>query len=268
MTKADYHVHTTFCDGKNTPEEMARAALEMGLANLGFSGHSYTWFDESYCMSKDGTKAYKAEIIRLKSACRDRIRIFCGIEQDYYSEMPTEGYDYVIGSVHYLKFGDRFVPMDEGNKNLIEAANAFCGGDVLRVLELYYETVADVVNRTHCDIIGHFDLPTKYFEKDPIADTNHPRYKRAWMTAADALLKTDALFELNTGAISRGCRTKQYPADEILSYLGERKAKVVLSGDCHRSDAICFGFDELIQKCEYYGLEITEPAFTKKTGFS
>ena len=49
--KADLHTHTSFCDGKNSPEEMVRSAVEKGFDVLGFSGHSYTPFDETYCMS-------------------------------------------------------------------------------------------------------------------------------------------------------------------------------------------------------------------------
>ena len=30
------------------------------------------------------------------------MEIHCGIEQDLFSQEPTDGYDYVIGSVHYL----------------------------------------------------------------------------------------------------------------------------------------------------------------------
>ena len=37
MMRADLHVHTTFCDGKNTPEEVVLTAIEMGLCKLGFS---------------------------------------------------------------------------------------------------------------------------------------------------------------------------------------------------------------------------------------
>ena len=50
--KANLHTHTTWCDGKNTAEEMVRSAIESGFDVLGFSGHSYTSFDESYCMSR------------------------------------------------------------------------------------------------------------------------------------------------------------------------------------------------------------------------
>ena len=43
--KRNYHTHTDFCDGQNTPEEMAEAAAKKGFPALGFSGHSYTDFD-------------------------------------------------------------------------------------------------------------------------------------------------------------------------------------------------------------------------------
>ncbi len=99
MIRADFHVHTTFCDGQAAPEEMVRAALETGLDAIGFSGHSRTAFDESWCMSEAGTAAYRAEIARLKDAYAGRIAVYCGIEQDILSELPAEGYDYVIGSV-------------------------------------------------------------------------------------------------------------------------------------------------------------------------
>ena len=64
MIRGDYHVHTSFCDGSCPPEEMVRAALEKGMDAIGFSGHSHTAFDESWCMSPAGTEAYRAEIAR------------------------------------------------------------------------------------------------------------------------------------------------------------------------------------------------------------
>ena len=50
--KRDFHVHTTFCDGINTPEEIVISAISRGMDKIGFSGHSYTFFDEEYCMKK------------------------------------------------------------------------------------------------------------------------------------------------------------------------------------------------------------------------
>ena len=38
--KSNYHTHTTFCDGRDTPEAMVEAAVERGFDVLGFSSHS------------------------------------------------------------------------------------------------------------------------------------------------------------------------------------------------------------------------------------
>ena len=38
--KCNYHTHTKYCDGKNTPDEMVQRAIELGFTHLGFSEHS------------------------------------------------------------------------------------------------------------------------------------------------------------------------------------------------------------------------------------
>ena len=49
----NYHTHTNYCDGKNTAEEIVKKAIELGLSELGFSGHSYTDFDLDFCNFAD-----------------------------------------------------------------------------------------------------------------------------------------------------------------------------------------------------------------------
>ncbi len=36
---ANFHTHTVFCDGRNTPEEVVLSAIEKGFSAIGFSGH-------------------------------------------------------------------------------------------------------------------------------------------------------------------------------------------------------------------------------------
>ena len=50
---ANFHTHTTFSDGKNTPEEVVISALEQGLCTIGFSDHAYTPYDLRYCMKDE-----------------------------------------------------------------------------------------------------------------------------------------------------------------------------------------------------------------------
>ena len=82
----NYHTHTRFCDGADSPEELILEALRLGCPEIGFSGHSYIE-GENWCMSAEGTEQYIREICRLKEQYRDRIRIRLGIEQDILSDI-------------------------------------------------------------------------------------------------------------------------------------------------------------------------------------
>lgn len=55
---ANFHTHSTFCDGKNTPEEIVLAALEKGFVSIGFSSHGYTPYDLRYCMKDTEVNLY------------------------------------------------------------------------------------------------------------------------------------------------------------------------------------------------------------------
>ncbi len=244
MMKADLHVHSRFCDGKNTPEEMVLSAIEKGMDCIGFTGHSYTPFETEYCMSPEGTVRYRAELDRLREKYAGQIRILTGIEEDYYSGDDPLDYDYMIGSVHYLKCGDHYMPVDGGRELLIQGIRDYFHGDALAMAEKFYETAADVVRKTGCDVIGHFDLVTIFNEEEPYLDTGDPRYRAAWMKAADTLLQTGRPFEVNLGAIARGYRKNPYPSCEIREYLSARGGKLFLTGDSHRADTLMYRFED------------------------
>ena len=66
IPKMNFHTHTTYCDGKESAESMIQAALQKGFTRLGFSGHCFNTFRPEdvkvWCMSPEGTEAYKQEI--------------------------------------------------------------------------------------------------------------------------------------------------------------------------------------------------------------
>lgn len=254
--RGDLHTHTTYCDGKNTPKEMVEAAMNRGDRYIGFSGHGYTRFDESYCMSKEGQRAYFQEIQALKQKYGDRIRIFLGVEKDYYSGETTSKFDYVIGSVHYMRFGNEYVDVDNTPEILRYAADRYCNGDMYKVCEAYYKNVGDVVEKTGCDIIGHFDLISKFIETDKLFDPKNPRYVKAWKEAVDKLVPYGIPFEINTGAMSRGYRMTPYPSSEIRDYIREKGGKFVLTGDSHSAETLCYAFEK-------YESEAIEPDFVR-----
>ena len=244
MISKDLHAHSAYCDGKNTPEEMIEAAIERGLKNFGISGHSYTAFDTSWCMQREDVPRYLAEMRYLRAKYYDRIHVLCGVEQDYFSEYPTDDFDYVIGSVHYILVDGEYVPVGESPEILRDACEKHFCGDIYALCERYFETVADVAKKTNCDIIGHFDLIAKFNEGGALFDESHPRYIAAWKRAADELLGANVPFEINTGAISRGYRSIPYPNPEIIAYIKEKGGRFVLSSDAHSVDGIGYRFDE------------------------
>ena len=239
MGLRELHVHTVFSDGENTPEEVALAAIAKGVTTLGFSDHSFTAFDTRYCMQRD-YGSYRAEIARLREKYRGQIEILTGIEQDYYAADSAEGFDYVIGSVHYLRVPGGYAPVDDDPKTLLDAVNTCFGGDFCALAECYFETAADVVRRTGATIIGHFDLVSKFRDTVPLPGIDSPRYTAAWQRAVDRLLPFGVPFEVNHGAIARGLRKTPYPTPEMQAYILSHGGTLLPSSDSHRADTLCF----------------------------
>ena len=255
MICGDFHTHTTFCDGKNTPREMIEEAISRGMTHIGFSGHSPAPYKADFTMTDvDG---YYNEIRALQEEYRGRIRVLCGIEADLYTPLDTTRFDYRIGSVHDVKCGEEYLTVDDTEAILTEGVNRLFGGDWYAFAEAYFGEVAKLACVSP-NIIGHIDLLTKYNEDGHLFDDTHPRYVAAAKAAIDALLPLGVPFEINSGAISRGYRTTPYPAPHLLSYIGERGGTVILSGDAHSADGIGLQFEENRALAEKHGCRVVE----------
>ena len=241
----DLHMHTVFSDGKNTPEEMIREAIRLGLDTVGISDHSHL---DPCGMTLEATEEYHREIARLKEKYAGQNRVLSGLERDFISEDLSDD-DYVIGSVHLLTMPDgHHVSIDWTAEKQREGVEKYFGGDWYAFAEAYYATETRVVEVTKCDIIGHFDLITKFIEQEPAFDVHHPRYVKAWQNAVDELLKTGKPFEINTGAISRGYRTEPYPSREIRDYIRAHGGKLIMSSDSHQVETIAYKFEDYIDE--------------------
>lgn len=242
MIRANLHTHTVFCDGVSTVEEIVRAAERLGFTALGFSGHSFLALDEPrYWMTPEDTLRYREEVTSAKSKAKTT-EIYLGIERDI--ESPDDGfaYDFVIGSVHHLLKDGRSFAVDDTPEIFEAAVRTFYGGDVLALCRDYYARVSDVVGVTGCDVVGHFDLVTKFNENGGYFDEDSPTYRRYALDALDALTGKAPFFEVNTGAIARGYRTLPYPAPFLMRALIEKGARLVLGSDCHKASMLDFGF--------------------------
>ncbi len=245
LFKANFHTHTCFDDGADTPEDIVRAAIDSGFEAIGFSVHSYMPFESDWLLDRADEERYLAEIERLKKEYSGRISIYNGIELDFFSDQDASPYDYVIGSVHCIKKNGAYFDVDDTPEVISDACDKYYAGDYYALAEDYYTLVGNVAEKTGCDIIGHFDLMTKFNEGNILFNTADPRYERAWKNAADRLLGSGAVFEVNTGAMARGYRTQPYPSYEIFRYLKANGASFILTSDCHSKDCLTFGFEDV-----------------------
>ncbi len=244
MILKDFHTHTTYCDGKNSPEEMVLAAIEMGMEKLGLACHSYTDFDTSYCIKKEKVADFQTEVRNLAEKYKDKIQVLCGVEQDYFSDYTTDGFDYVIASVHCVKKDGLYLAIDISEELFVENVKDHYGGDFISLCEDYFALIGDIAAKTNADIIGHFDLVSKFNEGDKLFDSSDKRYINAAKKAVDKILECDTVFEINTGAITRGLRKHAYPDAIIMDYIRENGGRFILSSDSHSPESLCAYFQD------------------------
>jgi len=104
--RGTFHNHTTESDGRNTLEEMAEAAQELGLQYLGIADHSKSSF-QAHGLEVDRLMRQVAQIRELNKQWDGHFRIFSGIECDILKDgsldFPDDvlaQLDYVVASVH------------------------------------------------------------------------------------------------------------------------------------------------------------------------
>jgi len=259
------HTHTTYCDGALPPEGMVKAVLERNGGSIGFSEHAHVSFDLHYSMTPDKTAEYIDEIRILKETYKDTIDIFLGLEMDIYSEPPPAGLDYTIGTSHYIiKDGDVF-SVDAGSARQQTIADTYYNGDYYTMAEEYFSLVSKMIKKTNANIVGHFDLVTKYNFNGCKFDESHPRYINAALSAMDELLEDCKLFEVNTGAMYRQGKTEPYPSVFLLRELCKRGGEVLLTSDSHTAESLFYKFDEireLLKNCGFkYIKKLTTDGF-------
>ena len=243
LAPSNYHTHTRYCDGIDTPEELILEAIKLGCPAIGFTGHSYTPFDLSYCMTLENTERYNREIPRLKEKYKGKINVLFGIEQDFFSPMPTDRYDYIIGAVHYIETDGAFLPIDDSRDRQIRDVEQYYGGDFYAYCEDYYRLVGQVYEKTKCKIVAHLDLVTKFNEDGDLFDVSHPRYIAAADAAIEKLLPSPVTFEINYGAVARGYRKTPYPDPRIVDTLTKRGARIIRTSDCHDKRFLLLGLE-------------------------
>ena len=245
--RANYHTHSTLCDGTSTLEEHAREALRLGFTHLGFSGH----MDADVHMDFD---RYLAEVRSVQEKYRDRMEILCGVELDNLYDPKYAGMaDYVIGSTHFLDVEyERPLSVDDTPEDFLLLLNGFYRGDWRKMCRDYYEIEAGIWRRFDCTFIGHFDLVAKFNDELHVIDEEDPVYLGYASEAMEALADRGLVFEINTRNVHKG---RLFPGKRLLKRLHEMGGEVILSSDAHCCTELNKGFDTALRAARECGFD-------------
>ena len=241
--RTDYHVHSTFSDGRAIPEEYISPAISAGLSEIGFSEHLTLYREEDeWFMKRENLSLYLNKIDELRKA-NDRIVVRTGFEVEYFRgrEKETGDFlkslplDYIIGSVHYL-----------GEWSVDHRADFYEGRNIDDLFESYFNEVCAAAESGLFDIIGHCDLIRIYGYR-PSTDPE-PHYRKL----AKSMKKGDVAFEVNTNGRNRPL-ADFYPDRRFLGVFRDENIPVCVNSDAHMPSRVGQYFNEAYELLRYIG---------------
>ena len=254
MNLTNYHSHCLYCDGRADMEVFVRFALSEGFSSYGFSSHAPLPFPTSWTMEWDRMDDYLSEFHRLKAKYAERIELYVGLEIDYLDETSHPGIarfrnlplDYRIGSVHMLPTADgEVVDIDVPVDTFCRLVDVRFGGDLDRVVHLYYDRLLRMVELGGFDIVGHADK----------MHYNASCYRRGLLDEEwyDDLVRSYFQEIARHGYQVEG-NTKSYLDKHVLfpnvryfSYLNKLGIRVQVNSDAHYPERINDGRREALQ---------------------
>lgn len=264
------HTHSAYCDGKDTVPEMIRAAQALGFQSLGFSGHAWQGFDACYAMTQEGQAAYLREIRALQRKREPGMpRLWAGLELDGMAmeacRRAIDGFDYVIGSTHYLTldFHGAPVAVDGDADRLRRYVDEAFQGDGLAMARRYYELQTEALLRDRPAVIGHFDLVRKHAARACLFDEADPAYQTLALDALERAFSCGAALEVNTGGMARGYLPTPYPTRALLCAWREMGGRVTVTSDCHNARYLDYAFDQALALVREAGFQSVEMLGTR-----
>ncbi len=251
--RSNVHTHTTFCDGKNSVEEMVLAAIERDFVSLGFSIHGWTPY-EAVPVTLEKEALYRAEVRRVREKYRGQIEILLGAERDALYPRDFSEYEYLIDSTHFIVKDGEYLCIDRSAAYMEDAVRRHFGGDYYAYCRAYFRLEAEVCAQSDAAFIGHIDLVRKFNEGNRYFDEEDPRFLAPALEAVECAVARNLPIEMNSGAIARGYRSAPYPSAALLRRIRELGGEILINGDSHSAAALETGYDlcvDLARACGF-----------------
>lgn len=254
ITLPDLHIHTAMsADAADDAEQYVVRAIELGIPVIGISDHfDFNPIDRNFgCYDYDTAKN---TVEGLRAKYDDAIEISLGVEITYESPfhddivagLTGKGFDYIIGSIHYVDG----VMLSERS-----SVSKYKKRDAADVYGAYFREMLRMLDSSLIDIVGHFDRCKRYgvevygpFSEDQVPDNLIEKCLRTMIDENIAL-------EVNSSGY-RQLPNEPYPGETIIRRYLDMGGRLITTGsDAHDVSKTGSGLSEIERLLERLGIE-------------
>ena len=255
----DYHVHLRPDDPDATPQEYFTndnvdryldAAGAGGIDELGVSEHIHRFtealeiWDHPFWQTSavDDLGAYCEFVSGTQLRLGIEMDFVVGREDRIASVLDRHGWDYVIGSVHFV--GDGAVDF-----HIFDAWEGDPDPD--RLWRRYFETLAEAARSGLYDILAHPDLIKYWGEQRPLPERD---LRFHYEPAIEAIAESGVAVEISTAGLRKPIG-ELYPADAFVEMCIDAGAAFSLSSDAHVPEHIGYEYESTVERMRGWGIE-------------
>ena len=255
----DYHLHLRPDDHDASAEEYytdanveryRAAADERGITELGVSEHVYRFEQVLDVWEHPFWVSYAHDDLDdYCSFVREQTDLRLGIEADFVpgaedrmaNLLQARDFDYVIGSVHFIR---------EGAVDMDDYSVWDSGRSVEEIWRRYFQTIGEAARSGLFDVVAHPDLVKMWGPERPRPEGD---LRRFYELAIDGIAESGIAVELSTAGLRKRV-AELYPAPAFLQMCLEAGAPVALSSDAHRPEDVGADYDQALELLDSLGV--------------
>ncbi len=255
MIRTDLHNHTLYSHGRNTPRQMWQAAQEKGVELFGFSEHSPRPLDYTYTQEyRDRLTKYFPQYVREVQELQQEFpgQVLFGMEMDWFDNelefiqksLGEYDFDYLIGSVHFLK--------QWGYDDQASHWECLSVEQCYEHYNQYFTTLTNMANSGLFNIAAHLDL-IKIFSIDIFRQwIVKPNNIKLVGDALSVIKQQGMALEISSAGLRKMCR-EIYPCKEIMTLAADMALPISFASDAHNVHDVAADFDKLEAYARVYG---------------
>jgi histidinol-phosphatase (PHP family) len=263
----DYHVHLRPDEDDSTAERYftpanaeryREVASERGIEELGVAEHIHRFVQSLDIWSHPWYRHWAHDDVDEYVDFLRSVDLKVGIEADFLpgredrvaNFLDGRDWDYVVGSVHFL----RDDAIDVHGEPDWEPWDVWRGADPEKVWTRYFETLGEAARSGMFDILAHLDLVKVFAGHVPVPDGD---LRRFYDRAMDGIADSDVAVEVSTAGLRKPV-AEIYPAPALLEMCLDAGRPVALSSDAHDPGQLGHEYERAVELLR--GLGVTEIA--------